>query len=451
MNSTVVVGGGVVGIFSAIILKEKYDQVTLIEKEANLGGLLRSFKNKNGISFDYGTHIPAETLVPEIDEILFGEIDEQEWEIFKLLQVGNFFEGKSYPDSSYIYTPYLPQRVYEQGLTELLACNEEALNTKNLKEYTQSFYGNTFSEYIYRPIMKKLLGEELENLHQSAHTVFGYNRLIPGNKEMAKELKKSPIYDKKLAYASYQEGMSANKKFYPKNNKGVELWINQLVQKAKKAGVHFRTSSEIRSIKQQNNRICEITLRNNESIKTDLLIWTAAPIHLLNGLNVKMPNQKVPKFRSMTLHNLVFDKPFKIPHHYFYCSDPKFRSFRITLYPNLTETMKKRKIYNCTIEVLSEGSDDTIDIVSDLKKELVEMGIIDDTFELISKDHIQIKYGFPVITNDFVEATRAHKQVVESETENVILLGKASGEVFFMNDSIIDAYKKLSSYFMDGR
>ena len=50
------VGSGLAGILCAILLKRKFNEVYLIEKESELGGLLKSFRNGNGIEFDYCTH-----------------------------------------------------------------------------------------------------------------------------------------------------------------------------------------------------------------------------------------------------------------------------------------------------------------------------------------------------------------------------------------------------------
>mgnify|MGYP001291269903 CR=1 FL=1 len=52
----IVVGGGIAGILSAILLKRKYDEVDLIELDGRLGGLLKSFTNERGQSFDQGSH-----------------------------------------------------------------------------------------------------------------------------------------------------------------------------------------------------------------------------------------------------------------------------------------------------------------------------------------------------------------------------------------------------------
>lgn len=446
MKCAVVVGGGIVGLFSAIKLKEYVESVYIIEKEEKCGGLLRSFKNNEGVYFDMGTHIPTEILVKEVDDILFEGMDNGNWNTIQDLELGNVFCGKLYDQSSFVYTPYMSEDKYTKGLAQLLSCTEDGVDSSNLFTYSNGYFGETFTNEIYTPLMKKLLGKELKVLHPSAIDIFNYARLIPGDEKMSRELKKSSIYDKKLAFSSFKEGAATNRKFYPKNRNGVELWVNQLVDQAKQKGVKFLTGTTINSVGYENTKLSQISLEDGTTITLDLLVWTTAPAILLKLADIQV-NSPPPTFRKMTLHNYVFDRPFLTDNHYIYCSDEHIDAFRVTLYPNIHPSNGQKPPYNCTVEVLTDQDVDVTIINGKVIEELKEMKIVSGNAEVLYKDFIEIKNGFPIVTNDFIEAVQHQKEMVNQHLKNVLLVGKASGEVFFINEAVIDAYQKIEVIF----
>lgn len=191
MRNMVVVGGGIAGLVASLLLAKKGYKVDLIEKEEACGGLLRSFKNDDGITFDYGTHILSETMIRELDEILFPNLENEGWNQFEILKTGNYFKGNLYTKNQMIYAPFLEESLYQKGVLDLLQTEPITEQVHNLKEYTERQFGHTFSQHIFAPLMRKLQGCELEQLHQDAHRLFGYTRLIIAGEHASRELKKS--------------------------------------------------------------------------------------------------------------------------------------------------------------------------------------------------------------------------------------------------------------------
>ena len=90
-DKVVVIGGGIAGIFSALLYSSKGYKVALIEKEATTGGLLRSQELfEKDLMFDYGTHLLSSTNNKEIDSLLFDDLAVNE---FEYLKVGSFYKG----------------------------------------------------------------------------------------------------------------------------------------------------------------------------------------------------------------------------------------------------------------------------------------------------------------------------------------------------------------------
>ena len=72
---SIVVGAGIGGIAAALRLSAKKHDVTIIEKQNDLGGRARIFK-KNGFTFDAGpTVITAPYLINELFELFNKDED----------------------------------------------------------------------------------------------------------------------------------------------------------------------------------------------------------------------------------------------------------------------------------------------------------------------------------------------------------------------------------------
>ena len=119
MENIVVVGGGISGILSAILFGQRNKKVVLVEKEKELGGLLKSFQAKDNIWFDYGTHLLGETGVKELDDLLYGEINSNNYNIFEYPKAGNFFY-KLNETSSHFNLNYINAEDYQKGMIEAI-------------------------------------------------------------------------------------------------------------------------------------------------------------------------------------------------------------------------------------------------------------------------------------------------------------------------------------------
>lgn len=115
MKSVIVVGGGIAGILSALMLPRRADSVYLVEQEGRIGGLLRSIQGEYGHWFDYGTHVVRETGIPEIDSLMLKPVQDGPWVKHPYLRAGNFFMGRLNEQSSFIDARLLPPRRLRPG------------------------------------------------------------------------------------------------------------------------------------------------------------------------------------------------------------------------------------------------------------------------------------------------------------------------------------------------
>ena len=446
MNTAkIVVGGGIAGILSAILLKKKQpqDRVLLIESEPECGGLLRSIVDDKGNEFDYGTHIVGDTGIKELDSILQKDIDEN-WYRLPILKPGNYLHGHFHKYSQLMYAAALPKETLAQATYELLSADHaQAKLAANQLDYCLTTYGKTFTDQLFAPLLNKLFGAPLETLHKDAHRLFGYDRIILGPAHMMRELKHSPHLNDILAFESYNEGVSSALNYYPKQGKGVGLWVEDLVGQAADLGVEVHTSTQVTGIKTDNKKVCQLVTEQLGAIDCDELIWTIPLFPLIKLTKLSFTPNYRPTIRKMRLHHFIFDRPFDTHNFHVYCNDPDMESFRITLYPNIAKDGEQNGKYRCTVEVLSEHLDNIEQHEAAILAELKTMGVVNSEAQVISQFTTLITNGFPVYTNEFVDELKRQRDCVSEQLDNVRLLGKASANNFFMADVLAEVFHDI--------
>ena len=76
-NKIVISGAGITGLVSALLLSQKYkgENIYIVDKNQEAGGLLRRFNYGSWGSFDYGMHNMLETGIAQLDELLWDLLD----------------------------------------------------------------------------------------------------------------------------------------------------------------------------------------------------------------------------------------------------------------------------------------------------------------------------------------------------------------------------------------
>ena len=443
MATAVVSGSGIAGILSAILLKRKFDTVYLIEKERRIGGLLNSFRNDAGVEFDYGTHFLRETGVPELDAILFDRMDRKKWLRLDYLKAGTFFLSKLNEKNPFINTCFLPEEVYQKGMIQLLGLDGVCDSYTNLEEQLKNTYGDVFTEHIFRPVLKKFVPHDLQELAPGAHGFFDLHRLVGLTPETTRVLKRSEIFDSKLGFHSYTEGISDFKKYYPVNG-GIGHWVDLLSQKLSQLRINVITDHSVERIHHSQRWIDSVVLNDGTQLNCDQLVWTVPPFLCLRASGLNLPVRTSPPTRLIaSLHHFVFNQPFLTDLYYFACFDPEFTTFRVTLYPSVQPVQTAETGYHLTVEVLSQEVPELDTTTNQVLQELQQMGVVPDTAKVLFQANDVIRGGFPVLTHQFVRDSQAQLDFARENLRNVLFLGKGIGTSFFMHDVLIETYNTL--------
>lgn len=448
MSNCVVVGGGVAGLYSSILAAEHYDSVTLVEASSQCGGLLKSWKNDLGLSFDFGTHILSETSNDEINAVLFKGIYENPdlWNSYDVTKVSNSFAGKLYDQAQFIALHHLTDDDYKLALAELVMAPGLSIDSaNNLYEYSLRNYGSCITEKVLRPLFRKMQRAELEDLHPYIHFIFAFNRFILGDKKLSQDLKTIDKFDQKLAFSSYYDGLSGAKKFYPKSNKGIELWIEYLCEQAQQKGVTFKLNSQVKELAYSKGLVKSIRLSNDYTLSCDHVIWTIPPIFAINATGVKFTSTNKPEFCPMSLHHLVFDQPFLDKNYYSNINEPECDGFRVTFYPNLQDDYQG-KFYHCTVEVLFSDYEG-LALSSQIASELKQLGYVHNKANLVKSDYQNVPMGFPKFTNLFIDEKCRQIDFLNSLLSNITLVGKSSRTEFFVYGILQEVYDSMTKQF----
>lgn len=440
MKTAVVVGGGIAGIYSAILLKSKYEDVYLIEKEDHLGGLLRSFQNEHGDWFDYGTHFIAGTDIQAINNTILDEQWTNEWSCFENEKGGNFFNGQLSENCLFVNAKEIGNNYY-QGLSEFLEIINDDRDYHNAEEQLEKTFGYTFAHEIFIPALCKLFCvDNLQGISVDSHLRFGMKRLRALNQEATTALKSVPSYDDRLCHHEFSIGSAARVQYYPKNG-GAGRWIEKFESLLRTIGVKIICGQSVIDIEHQGDTIQEVKLSNGERIQCESLVWTIPLAFLFKAAKVECLVER-PDLINTTLLHYVFDTPPIPDSHFFFCYDPNFSPFRVTLYSNLqVEEALNSGRHRITVEVLSNKTPDLESLLPQVLNELVDMKVIKESYNCLYQGTTKVSHGFPVLSNQFAIASKDQYLLAKNKFNNLYIEGRNNTKDWFMTDVFKAVYK----------
>lgn len=457
--SAVVVGGGLAGIAAAILLAQRGQQVTIIERNETIGGLWQPYINQHGERFTQGVRIPETTGIDALDDALFGDVVNGDWHVFStLLKEGHTFNGITDDICGCIDTTQLDQSTYQQGFSELLAASGPIGQKgpcqpySNQKQQLDAIYGETFTETIYRPLMRKYVGRELEDLAPHTHRTLIPQRLKIGNADLASKLHHCPQYGATIAHESWIDlGDRYKGRFIYPTQGDSPTWVDYMINKATQLGVKFSTSSQVATVHHANKKATGVTLHNGQRINCDTLVWTIPSVFLANAADLPYVGSP-PAMRDLHLTYLTLNEPANTDMFYLTDFDADHAMFRATFLNNLAEGLKVDGPQRVVIETFTSASerDDHEYIAKLVTDELIHTGVI-------AGDHAGIKHMEssviqnirPVYTPAQLTETAYSTSVLGNQLNNVIFGGRSSTTCYLAPHVFIEVYNAINQRFGD--
>lgn len=436
-NHIIVVGGGVAGLLGALWAQATGNRVTLIERAKTCGGLLRSLHTPDGHFFDFGTHIPTHTKNPHVDALMFGDQLPVAWREIPRLKKGNYFHGHLNTTSQFIDITRLSKDIYHRALFELIGELTTNTGATNLQQSLEMHFGKTLATEVFTPLLKRIYRTPFEELDPGSHRFLAYARVIAASPEVSAELKHSPIYDAKFAFNDADSQAGATGHFYPKQG-GTGAWVDAMVNRFVETGGRLLTDTGIEGIDVQRNTV---KLADSETLSFDKLIWTA-PLGMLARLLFPDMALIKPDFVPTELHHFVVSTQPLCDSHYVYINDSNSRSFRVTLYRNITGIEDDRRV---TVEAVALDPAVKHAHVSVLD-EVIAAGILGPGTEAVHASMEFLPNGFPETTLR-LNAQNEEIRMMLDDYPDIMIGGRGASEAFFMNDVLLSMGKILEERF----
>ena len=157
----IILGAGISSLSAGYHLKKYGFDISLYEKEEEVGGLCRS-KRYNNLVFDYGVHVSFTS--DEYVKNLFAKSVNYQYEE-KEVSCLNYWKGYWIKHEAQNHLYSLPKEVIKKCLIDFIYAEyEDQMEIKNYRDWCQKKFGDFFSENFINKYTKKFWTVEPQNL-----------------------------------------------------------------------------------------------------------------------------------------------------------------------------------------------------------------------------------------------------------------------------------------------
>lgn len=444
MSGAVIVGGGPVGLVAAILLKRKGFAVTLLEREAELGGLMRSLPVIDGFEFDNGTR-----FAPRLgDAALDAELSPAsgDWLEFKQLLSGTFFAGRLNEETAFADINGLPASALQEVEEGYFDAPNAAASHASVEALVRDRFGAAALEHVFGPALRKITGLAPDELLPGVAGLYGLSRLVMFTPERTRELKAEPAHDARLAFHSRDEGAPSDpaRVFrYPRRG-GIGLWAQRLEQIARAEGIIIRTGTAAERVEPVAGGGARLLLAGGEALEAGKLVWSVPGALLLRAAGALPPGPPPRMTSGLALYHFVTDRPFATGLFYVTNYDPAFASYRVTLYPNVQGGPARPGQYHLTVEVVLNAARSEAPPPAQIAEELARMGVLAPGSNVLAEAVTHVRQGFPLPTPGLAAQQKAHGERLAELFPDTVVLGRGQAGAFFLRDALGECVRALA-------
>lgn len=272
-NKITIIGGGIGGLHSALNLAKNGFEVTLIERQKNVGGLSASIPIK-GYKIDIGPHYMTLKKESEITEEIINLVGKEN--IIFLNDIEKSY--LSYYNKKILKTvPTISDAIFSSGLKSILMSTFSLIFKPSFKSNTnetlsQEYLRTCFGNYLFEKWCKPYLLQNFGNLDLPLDYLKNRFKPITINKILNKLLYKSNRIDEVKIKKLDDKYINCYFKY------GIGYLSEILHKKIKNLGVKIILEADIISIQHERNKKIVYKKNGNEySIETDYIIYATPP------------------------------------------------------------------------------------------------------------------------------------------------------------------------------
>lgn len=269
-KSCIVVGGGFKGMMAAFLLRRNGMSVSLVEKAPFLGGIMYSGE-WDGFYIDNGVHLfdsIPKNLAAIVEDVMDGDILPID---FNYASVYNDITtaGLAIPDLVNI-----PEETQHKILFEVIQCLSHKPSSKPNSAYQKmlELYGPTATDLL-SDSMKHIYGVSAQDVEADALRQTAYHRLKFLPDDMALELKKHPLLDKRLAAKRAVVGKVDDfVSIYP-GNRGMRGFCQNMHKRLIDMGVNCVLGKGISQLNVERGRLGHVKLDDGTHLDANHIFW----------------------------------------------------------------------------------------------------------------------------------------------------------------------------------